>query len=633
MGAPPGSSRDVAFQVQPVDEQHFARRAPVDREHESPPLPPTRGVGFPGLRAGRKDRQAAAQGDLLAVGESPGRIGSRRGRRRRVVGTGLVFLRFGGSGPLALLLGAAQKLRTHIDLKILQMADDGRRRVAVGDFLQTEHVGVEVFGHRHHDGDVRGLRREFWRADVDRGTNRGSRRRRSASVRWPGPVRRRTGGGEGRQPARNPAAVNQTTANCREWRTGGNCERRTTGSGPNVGPLYPAGHGNRYVFLHSMTMATDTLHPAGKRKARRRTGRSRSGHLLIPKSLGPDRRRPRPRSSLTLPQVERMALLLTALILVGLHLANFFSVGSILARRGGRSRLCEHAFVGRHVWSQLKYDNFPPVAASPSCAAGARSGWRATAQAIMCSDCSWAWESSGPCGATPGCSGARAPFFSLALLASGAGRRVGGGFDPPVWPGLAVDAADLRPAVARRAIRPSGARDRRRDSWRCSPCRRSTRTRSLLLAMGVAGMLVAARAGRWRSVAAVAGIGLAAAVSLLAVCARSGARQPARGRSSARADLSWERFEWMFGVALRFTSSNLMPWAWLLAAVVLGAVVLFVQKTCPAATTSPPERTTLAARRAGTPRGRRCWPCRFSWASSSSSGCPRCRGITCCRWP
>ncbi len=36
--------------------------------------------------------------------------------------------------------------------------------------------------------------------------------------------------------------------------------------------------------------------------------------------------------SLTLPQVERMALLLTALLLVGLHLGNLFSAGGVLAR-------------------------------------------------------------------------------------------------------------------------------------------------------------------------------------------------------------------------------------------------------------------------------------------------------------
>ncbi len=98
----------------------------------------------------------------------------------------------------------------------------------------------------------------------------------------------------------------------------------------------------------------------------------------------------------------------------------------------------------------------------------------------------------------------------------------------------------------------------------------------LLFAMGVAGMIVAARAGRWRSVAAVAGIGLAAAVSLLPY-----AFGPVRAAGAwsvvSQGGLPWDRLWTMFDAALR-SSSELMPWAWLLAAVVLGAVALFAQK-------------------------------------------------------
>ena len=52
----------------------------------------------------------------------------------------------------------------------------------------------------------------------------------------------------------------------------------------------------------------------------------------------------------------------------------------------------------------------------------------------------------------------------------------------------------------------------------------------LLFGIGVSGMCVAARAGRWRAVAAVAGDRRAGGVVVVAVCARADPRRRVRGR-------------------------------------------------------------------------------------------------------
>ncbi len=195
-------------------------------------------------------------------------------------------------------------------------------------------------GHRHDRGDVRRLRLrpgvrmlagepvEVPVGDGERAFGAGGR----------GPLE--AGGGDGRQPTSNATATREPTASRGQRWTGCGCGKRATGREPNVGSAYPAGHGNRYVFLHPEDGHRHSHHEPISEKHAAEPDAAPAPDTAVSPAAAP---------SLTLPQVERMALLLTALLLVGLHLGNLFKRRRVLARRGGRSRLREYADVGPYL--------------------------------------------------------------------------------------------------------------------------------------------------------------------------------------------------------------------------------------------------------------------------------------------
>ncbi len=91
-----------------------------------------------------------------------------------------------------------------------------------------------------------------------------------------------------------------------------------------------------------------------------------------------------------------------------------------------------------HIWSQLKYDNFPPLLLAVLRGwhalglAGDGTGYRLLGLLVGLGILGALWGNARLLGA-------RAPFFSLALFATGRLVVRGGGFDPSVWPRLAVD--------------------------------------------------------------------------------------------------------------------------------------------------------------------------------------------------
>ncbi len=291
-------------------------------------------------------------------------------------------------------------------------------------------------------------------------------------------------------------------------------------------------------------------------------------------------------ASFPLPRVEGMALLLTTLLLVGLHVGNLFSAGGFW-----RDEVGDLAYANMPSWSfigsQLKYDNFPPLLLAVLRGwhalglAGDGTGYRVLGLLAGLGILAALWGNARLLGA-------RAPFFSLALFATGRlVVRVGDSVRPYglgwllmlVTFGLlwrVVQSARSGRVIAAGLVAVLAVQALYQNAF-------------LLFAMGVAGMVVAARAGRWRSVVAVAGIGLAAAVSLLPY-ALGPVRDAGAWSVVSQGGLPWERLTYMFNAALR-SSGDLMPWAWLLAAGVLGAVALFA-RSLPGGDDLPTERTT-----------------------------------------
>lgn len=306
------------------------------------------------------------------------------------------------------------------------------------------------------------------------------------------------------------------------------------------------------------------------------------------RAAGPDdaaSEAPARENSLTLPKVENMALLLTGLLLVGLHIGNLFSAGGFWRDEMGDLAYANMPSWG-HIWSQLKYDNFPPLLLA------VLRGWHALGLAT--DGTGYRILGLGVGLAIPGALwmnarllGARAPFFSLALFASGPlVVRVGDSIRPY---GLGWLLTLLTFGLLWRVVRSARpARVIAAGLVAVLSVQALYQNAFLLFAMGVAGMIVAARAGRWHSVAAVAGIGLAAAMSLLPY-ALGPVHEAGAWSIVSQGGLPWSRMARMFNAALRSSSeptfnmaarsfAELLPWAWLLAVGVVGVVALGVRR-------------------------------------------------------
>ena len=278
-------------------------------------------------------------------------------------------------------------------------------------------------------------------------------------------------------------------------------------------------------------------------------------------------------SSFTLPQVERMTLLLAMLLIVGLHVGNFLSAGAFW-----RDEVGDLVYANMPSWqqigSELRYDNFPPLLLAVVRGwyglglAGDGTGYRVLGLLVGLGILAAFWFNARLLGA-------RAPYFSLALFATGRlVVRVGDSIRPygVGWLLMLVTFGLLWRVV--RSARP--ARVLAAGLAAVLSVQALYQNAFLLLAVGGAGMIVAARGRRWRSVAAVAGIGLAAALSLLPY-ALGPVRDAGAWSVVSQGGLPWHRLWYMFDAALR-SSSDLLPWAWLLAALVLGAVALFASR-------------------------------------------------------
>ncbi len=273
--------------------------------------------------------------------------------------------------------------------------------------------------------------------------------------------------------------------------------------------------------------------------------------------------------------------------IVGLHVVNLYSAGPLWRDEIGDVVYASMRTWGE-IWAKLKYDNFPPGLlvvlrawqrlgwAGP----GAETGYRAGGLLVGLALLAGFWINARLLGG-------RAPFFSLGLFAAcGLVVRVGDSVRPYGlgWLGglltfglLGRVAAAERPG--RRVVLPAalaavlGVQCLYQNAF-------------LLLASGTAGMIVAARAGRWRSVAVVAGIGALAAVSLLPY-ALGPVRASAEWSMVSRTGTGWRHLLWLgwSGIA---ASSAALPWMWI-AAIGLAAAV-FARAWRTGSGDEPPER-------------------------------------------
>ena len=269
---------------------------------------------------------------------------------------------------------------------------------------------------------------------------------------------------------------------------------------------------------------------------------------------------------------ERVALAVALGAIVGLHVVNLRSAGPLWRDEIGDVVYASMRSWG-DIWANLKYDNFPPglLAALRAwqgmgfAGAGAAAGYRAGGLLVGLALAGAFWVNARLLGA-------RAPFASLGLFAaSGLVIRVGDSVRPY---GLGWMSMLLTVGLLWRVARAE------RPAWRtAAPAAVGAvlavqflyQNAFLLLAVGAAGMIVAARARRWRAVAAVAGIGALAAGSLLPY-ALGPVREAGAWSTVSRTGLTWPRLETMGWAALG-ASGEWRAWLWVAAGAALAGAV------------------------------------------------------------
>ncbi len=216
-------------------------------------------------------------------------------------------------------------------------------------------------------------------------------------------------------------------------------------------------------------------------------------------------------------RAERVALALAALLVASLHAANLLLAGPLWRDEVGDAVYAAMPSWA-HVWATLRYDNFPLgllVALRTWRGLGLENlggpdfGYRVYGMLVGLALVGAFWVNARLFGGPRG-----APWFSLGLFAAGGfAVRVGDSVRPY---GLGWVFIVLTFGLVWRVVqspRPG------RVAWAACAAVLSVQclyqNAFLLFGIGVAGMCVAARAGRGRAVAAVAGIGTLAALSLL----------------------------------------------------------------------------------------------------------------------
>lgn len=212
-----------------------------------------------------------------------------------------------------------------------------------------------------------------------------------------------------------------------------------------------------------------------------------------------------------------MALLLAATLVAALHASNLFFAGPLWRDEVGDAVYAALPSWGR-IWALLKYDNFPPGllvllrtwrALGLQNLGGPDFGYRIYGLLIGLAIPAALWLNARWLGGRR-----NAPWFSLSLFAAGGFVvRVSDSVRPygPGWLLMLLGfglvwrvVQSPRPGriAAAAAVAVLSVQSLYQDAF-------------VLFAFGTMGMIVAARAGRWRAVAAVAGIGALAAMSLV----------------------------------------------------------------------------------------------------------------------
>ncbi len=283
--------------------------------------------------------------------------------------------------------------------------------------------------------------------------------------------------------------------------------------------------------------------------------------MLSPKAprITADPSLPVTRDSSFLPSAERIILALALLVVASLHILNLLNAGSLWRDEVGD--IVYAAMPSGHVWSMLKYDNFPPLLLV------LLHSWHGVG--LGNSDfgyriygCLMGLCILGSLWLTARQLGARAPWVSLALFAAcGSTIRYGDSIRPygPGWLFMLLTfglvwRVVLNPKIGRIVLAGLAA---------LLSVQALYQNAFLLLGIGTAGMLVAARLRRWRAVLAVGGIGFVAAMSMVPyILGPIHAAQP--WGIISRPGLDWSRIsELLWEVTT--TNNSLPPLLWLLA--------------------------------------------------------------------
>ena len=285
-----------------------------------------------------------------------------------------------------------------------------------------------------------------------------------------------------------------------------------------------------------------------------------------------------PASTPLIGRVERMALLVACLLIGALHAVNLFFAGPLWRDEVGDAVYAAMPSWG-HIGSMLKYDNFPLLllvllrtwrALGLQNVGGPDFGYRVYGLGMGLAILGALWFNARALGGRR-----NAPWFSLGLFAAGGlAVRVGDSIRPygPGWLFMLLSFGLIwrvvqRPRAGRIALAAVAA---------VLSVQSLYQNAFLLLAIGTAGMLVAARAGRWRAAAAVAGIGALAAVSLVPYAL--GPVHDANAWSMvSRTGLTWGRMLTMLWEAAGSLDRTL-PFLWPVAAGMAAAAVFALRR-------------------------------------------------------
>ena len=231
----------------------------------------------------------------------------------------------------------------------------------------------------------------------------------------------------------------------------------------------------------------------------------------------------------------------------------------------------------QHIWSMLKYDNFPPLLLV------LLRGWHGLGLgesdlSFRVYGCIMGLLIVGALFLNARLLGRGMPWFSLSLFATcGMAVRYGDSIRPyaPGWLFMLLTFG----LIWRVVLAPRVDRIVLAGFMAVLSVQSLYQNAFLVLGMGAAGIFVAANARRWRAAAAVTGISLAAALSLIPY--GIGPIHDAKPWGIiTQTGLTWKHMAAMAWQATA-TTSMLLPWAWIVALLALIWIVVQTRSTCP----------------------------------------------------